>query len=121
MPARARTRIAVGTVDEVPPGGRKIVPYHGGSLGVFNVDGEFVAFRNYCPHHGAPVCVGTVGGQFVASPERELRYEMDGRLLSCPWHHWKFDLKTGGCVTQPAKRLKRFRVVVDGEQLSVEL
>ena len=44
--------------DEIPPGSRKIVEVDGRSIGVFNVDGEFLALRNRCPHQGGPLCEG---------------------------------------------------------------
>ena len=49
---RRMARYVVGTVDEIPPGTRKIVEIAGRSIGVFNVGGEFFALRNRCPHQG---------------------------------------------------------------------
>ncbi|HEV8638476.1 MAG TPA: Rieske 2Fe-2S domain-containing protein, partial [Chloroflexota bacterium] len=45
----------VAAVDEIPPGGRKIVEVAGRSIGVFNLGGEFFALRNRCPHQGGPL------------------------------------------------------------------
>ena len=56
------TRHVVATVDEIPPGGRKIVEIAGRSLGVFNIGGEYFALRNRCPHQGGPLCVGHLTG-----------------------------------------------------------
>ena len=50
------------TVDEIPPGGRKIVEVAGRTIGVFNVDGEFFALLNRCPHQGGPLCTGNTLG-----------------------------------------------------------
>ena len=52
----------VATVDEIPPGERKIVELEGRSLGIFNIDGDFYAVRNICPHQGAPLCEGRLTG-----------------------------------------------------------
>ena len=55
---------------ELPVGGRVIASLGEGgavSVGVFNVNGEIVAFRNECPHAGAPVCVGTLGDAVVST------------------------------------------------------
>jgi hypothetical protein len=57
----------VATLDEIPPGGKKIVEVAGRSIGVFNVGGEFFALRNRCPHQGGPLCLGKLSG-FVVSP-----------------------------------------------------
>ena len=61
------TRYIVATVEEIPPGGRKLVEVAGRSIGVFNLDGVFFALRNRCPHQGGPLCSGPLGGLIVAS------------------------------------------------------
>ena len=55
-------KFVVGKVDEIPPGGRKIVRIAGRSIGVFNVDRGFYAIRNRCPHQGAALCEGKLWG-----------------------------------------------------------
>ena len=60
--------IVVGTVDEIPPGGRKIVEVAGRSIGVFNVGGEFFALRNRCPHQGGPLCEGSAARRRSTRP-----------------------------------------------------
>ena len=52
-------------VDELPPGGRRIVELDGRSIGVFNVHGSFHAIRNVCPHQLAPLCQGTITGTSI--------------------------------------------------------
>src|SRR5947207_3268589 len=58
----------VGTVDEIPVGGRKIVEVAGRSIGIFNVAGEYVALRNRCPHQGGPLCLGVLTGSARVRP-----------------------------------------------------
>ena len=55
-------KYVVAAVDEIPPGGRKIVDVAGRSIGVFNLGGEYFALRNRCPHQGGPLCEGRVWG-----------------------------------------------------------
>ncbi len=85
----------VATVDEIPPGERKIVEVAGRSIGVFNVDGAFYALRNRCPHQGGPLCRGTIAGFVSATKPGEYRVSRHGRTLRCPWHGWEFDVTTG--------------------------
>jgi nitrite reductase (NADH) small subunit len=113
--------IVAGKASDWDPGERRIVPYEKGEIGVFNVNGKFVAVRNYCPHHGAPVCLGALGGSFLPSRPQELEYGNDGEVLSCPWHHFLFDLPSGECLTNPRLRLKRFEVSVDDDRVIVHL
>lgn len=103
----------VGTVEEFPPGARKIVTVGGRSIGVFNVGGTFHALRNLCPHQQAPLCEGRVLGTTLPSRPGEYRMGLEGRILRCPWHAWEFDLATGRSVFAPeACRVKRYPVSV---------
>src|SRR5437016_4853366 len=58
----------VATLNEIPPGSRKIVEIAGRSIGVFNVGGAFYALRNRCPHQGGPLCQGRLEGSGFQGP-----------------------------------------------------
>jgi nitrite reductase/ring-hydroxylating ferredoxin subunit len=106
----------VATVDEIPPGERKIVEVEGRSIGVFNVDGAFYALRNRCPHQGGPLCNGTIAGFVSATKPGEYRVSRHGRVLRCPWHGWEFDVTTGQSWFDPSKvRVRRYEVTVEPE------
>lgn len=79
-------------------------------IGLFNVGGQFRAYRNACPHAGAPVCLGRVSGTPLPSKVYEYIYGREGCILRCPWHGWEFDLKTGEHIVDPQTRLKEVRV-----------
>jgi len=51
-------RHIVATVDDIPPGKRMLVNVRGREIGIFNVDGEYLAISNRCPHEGASLCKG---------------------------------------------------------------
>jgi nitrite reductase/ring-hydroxylating ferredoxin subunit len=69
-------------------------------------DGEEVhAVDNRCPHMGFPLHRGSVA---------------DG-ILTCHWHHARFDLCTGGTFDQWADDLRRFPVEVRGDDVLVAL
>jgi nitrite reductase/ring-hydroxylating ferredoxin subunit len=106
----------VGTVDEIPPGGRKIVEVAGRSIGVFNVGGEFFALRDSCPHQGGPLCQGAISGFVSSGGPGEYRYERDGEILRCPWHGWEYDIRTGQSWVDPRKvRVRRYDVSLEAE------
>lgn len=116
------SRHIVATVDEIPPGGRKVVEVAGRSIGVFNVGGEFFALRNRCPHQGGPLCEGRLSG-FLRSPSPgEYEYSRKGEILRCPWHGWEFDVRTGQSWFDPKRtRVRRYEVSVEAaEAASVE-
>jgi nitrite reductase/ring-hydroxylating ferredoxin subunit len=106
-------RHVVATVDEIPPGSRKIVEVDGRSIGVFNVNGEFLALRNTCPHQGGPLCLGLVGSLVVAARPGEYALSRPGEMLRCPWHGWEFDMRTGQSWFDPARtRVRPYPVTV---------
>ena len=50
-----------------------------GMLALYRVDGEVRCVQAFCPHLEGPLFQGSVAGGEV----------------TCPWHLWRFDLKTG--------------------------
>ena len=113
------TRYIVATVEEIPPGGRKIVELAGRSIGIFNLNGAFFALRNRCPHQGGPLCAGSLGGLIVASSPGEYNYSRAGEMLRCPWHGWEFDIRTGQSWFDPLRvRVRSYEVTIESEQPS---
>ena len=111
-------RYVVASVDELPPGTRKIVDVAGRQVGVFNVNGEFFALLNRCPHQGGPLCEGRLAGRLeVNAPGEPIRYTRGGEILRCPWHSWEYDIRTGQSWFNPARvRVRAYEVdVAPGE------
>jgi nitrite reductase/ring-hydroxylating ferredoxin subunit len=106
--------------DDIPEGGRVVVDIDGKEIGVFNVDGEFYAVANYCTHQGGPLCEGRLGGTMSVDDEYELQWERQGRILSCPWHGWGFDVTTGEHVARSGYRIPVYDVVEEEGQVYVE-
>ena len=103
----------VGTVDEIPPGERKIVDLDGRSVGVFNVGGEFFALLNRCPHQGGPLCLGNTLGFLRSAGVGEFVYSRPGEVVRCPWHGWEYDIRTGQSWFDPRRVLvRRYDVTV---------
>jgi len=110
-------KFVVGTVDEIPPGERKILTVAGRSIGVFNLDGEYLALRNRCPHQGAELCTGTLWGVLKAERPGEFEYEPTREILTCPHHGWEFHLRTGQSWCDPKRlRVRRYNVSVEDAQ-----
>ena len=107
-------RYVVATVDEIRPGERKLVEVAGLSIGVFNVNGEFFALRNRCPHQGGPLCEGKLWGLLEASAPGEFTYSRRGEILTCGWHGWEFDVRTGQSWCDPRRlRARTYAVRVE--------
>lgn len=112
-------KYVVASVEEIPPGQRKIVEVAGQSIGVFNVGGEYFALRNRCPHQGGPLCEGKLWGWLESPAPGEFSYSRRGEILTCGWHGWEFDLRTGQSWCEPRRlRVRTFEVHVEpGAQL----
>jgi len=88
-------RAVVLEAADLPPGRSFPVKAFGTTIALFNVDGDLFALENRCAHHGAPLCHGRVSGALLPSAPGEYRYGREGRVLTCPWHGWEYDLETG--------------------------
>lgn len=114
-------RYPVASIDEIPPGARKIVTVEGRSIGVFNVEGEFHALRNLCPHQQAPLCEGRLLSTTLPSRPGEYVLGRHGQILRCPWHGWEFDLLTGRSLFDPAGcRVRSYPVSVGSDADAAE-
>ena len=114
---RRPRRAVVGVPDDIPPGGRRIVPVAGREIGIFHLDGEFLALLNVCPHRGAPLCTGRMRPS-VEMGEPEFVYSETNEVLKCPWHQWEFDIRTGKALHGDSA-VRTYRVAVEGGELVV--
>ena len=93
--------VQVAQRSEIEPGKSKVVKLGDERVAVFNTDGEFYAINNTCPHQGGPLGEGI----------------LDGESITCPWHEWKYDLKTGCPIVTPA--VKTYALQMDGEAICI--
>jgi nitrite reductase (NADH) small subunit len=90
----------VARAGELAAGERRVMSCDGVEIGVFNVDGDLVAWYNQCAHRGGPVCQGRIFHR-VREPvdgngeTRMLQHDPEHKNIVCPWHGWEFDLRTG--------------------------
>lgn len=95
MASKTSSWLHVGSIDDFPVGSKRILQVGKHEIGIYNVDGELYAVRNYCPHRGAPICMGTRSGTMLPAEHGEYIYGLEGRVLHCPWHQWAFDIESG--------------------------
>lgn len=98
-------RVSIGQAADIPVGEGCVVEAEGKTLALFNVDGAFYALENACAHRGGPLGEG----------------DLDGTVVVCPWHAWRWDVKTGANVNNPAVTMPCFPVSVDDGRVFVEL
>ena len=100
MTTATKNLIRVGSMEEVKERGCTVVTGGGHTIAVFRRDDEFAAVDNRCPHMGFPLDRGTV----------------KNGILTCHWHHARFDLSSGGTFDPFADDVRSFPVSVeDGE------
>jgi nitrite reductase (NADH) small subunit len=95
--------VRVAGTAEVKPGHALVVEVNGKTLAVFNVDGNFHAIDNTCVHRGGPLGEGDV----------------EGSVVTCPWHGWQFNITTGECLKNPAAKVEVYPVKVEGDDIKV--
>ncbi len=121
MAHKGKQKVAVATSDEIAVGERKLVEVDGKSIGVFNVNGDYVAVLNVCPHELAPVCLGRITGTtFASKPGEPFKWGREGEILACPWHGWEFDLKTGAALADK-RHLRMYPVTIEEGSVYVEV
>jgi 3-phenylpropionate/trans-cinnamate dioxygenase ferredoxin subunit len=113
------TRYVVATVDEIAPGGSKLVSVKGREIGLFNVNGSFYALANRCPHAGGALCEGEVVGLVQSDGPGNYKIVRKGEFLRCPWHGWEYEISTGQSWCDPKNvTIRQFPVAVEpGEEL----
>jgi nitrite reductase/ring-hydroxylating ferredoxin subunit len=94
----------VAETTELQPGEGKVVQAGGREVALFNVEGKFCAIDNTCVHRGGPLGEGM----------------LEGSIVTCPWHGWKYDVTTGKCATAPGREVSAYEVKVEGAAVLVK-
>ncbi|HND52905.1 MAG TPA: Rieske 2Fe-2S domain-containing protein [Pirellulaceae bacterium] len=97
--------IRLAAVSDCPPGQARELVAGERIVALFNVDGEFYALDGICPHQGGPLGKG----------------RLNGCILTCPWHGWQYDVKTGQHQTNASICHPGFALRVDGDEIFVDL
>ena len=102
--------IDIGSLEDVPLRGARLVKTQVGCIAIFRTDAEEVfAASNTCPHKGGPLSQGIVHGASV----------------TCPLHNWVISLETGeaqgadeGRTPTVAARVEGGRILLDRAMLA---
>lgn len=114
---RKPRRYVVGRVDDFPQSDRLLISVNGREIGVFRVEGEFFAVLNRCPHLGGPLCHGQVVNKVSSPAPGIVNLDRSQTLLTCPYHNWEFDIRTGQSYFDPDNLTARpFPIEVESGQ-----
>ena len=98
-------KVKVASIHDIPEGEVRKVEANGIEIALSHVDGAFHAVQHQCPHKGGPLGEGF----------------LEGGVLNCPWHGWRFDVTTGKSKYYEKIKIKTFPVSVQGEDVFVEV
>ena len=93
--------VTVAKLSELEPGTCRSIELRQIGLALFNVNGEIFALDNTCPHAGGPLGEG----------------DLEGDIVKCPWHGWKFNVRTGQRIRNPGQEwtVQSYEVrIIDG-------
>lgn len=90
---------------ELAPGAGRLIEIDGKAIALFNVDGSFHAIEDHCLHAGGPLHEG----------------HLEGQIVMCPWHGWRFDVANGACDMNPKVSLRCYPVRVRDGSVEVRV
>lgn len=97
--------VTVARVEDVPPGAVKSVRAGDEEIALAHVDGSFYATQATCLHLKGPLGEG----------------RLEDSVLTCPWHGWQYDVRTGENEFDRAIRLRTYEVHVEDGDVKVAL
>jgi nitrite reductase (NADH) small subunit len=81
------------------------IKHNGRRYAVFDIGGQLEVTDARCPHNGGPLVEGAI---------------RDG-AVTCPWHWYCFDLRTGECRTAGGYQLRKYPVLSRDGRMFAEL
>ena len=95
--------VKVCSMADLAEGRSKAVEAGGKTIALFNVGGTVFALDNTCLHRGGPLGEGM----------------LEGDVVTCPWHMWEYNVRTGEKVGTPSIKLATYPVQVEGSDIKV--
>lgn len=96
------TLIKLANKQDIPEGKAIIVRIPDGrEIALFNLNGSIYALDNLCPHMGGPLGEG----------------EIENSIVTCPWHGWQFDIRTGICENMPGEDASQIKIETINDEI----
>jgi nitrite reductase/ring-hydroxylating ferredoxin subunit len=92
-------------LDACPPGAAVECVVDDHIVALFNVAGEIFALDGVCPHQGGPLGKGC----------------LTGTIVTCPWHGWQFDVRTGQHQLSRSIRQPSYPTRIEGDSIWIDL
>jgi 3-phenylpropionate/trans-cinnamate dioxygenase ferredoxin component len=99
-------KVKVAELSDMEEGELLAIEVDGEPICLVKVNGIICAFTDNCTHIGGPLNEG----------------ELDGDVLTCPWHGAQFNVHTGKVLRGPARQdLQTYPVEIEGEDILISL
>lgn len=95
--------VKVASLSDLAPGSAMVAEVNGKQIALFNVGGTVYATDNTCLHQGGPLGEGS----------------LEGEIVTCPWHLWQYNVRTGEKVGAGDLRVATYLVEVEGTDIKV--
>lgn len=99
---KTKTSAVVGTVEQFEAATMKLAKVGDRRIAVIRTPSGLHAIDNACPHQGYGLVTGA----------------LDGELVTCQWHNWKFDVRDGSCV-RGEEAVASHEITIDGDDVVV--
>ena len=100
------TAVRAASLAEVPTGSCRRAEVNGIRVVLARVGEQIFACADTCAHRGGPLDEG----------------KLTGAKLTCPWHGWMYDVRTGQCLFPPrGTAVATYPVRIDGGQIWVDV
>ena len=90
---------------DLQEGTMKLVSVEGSPVLLIKQSSQIFAIDNRCPHMGCAFSGGT----------------LDGFLIVCPCHDWRFDLRTGKYQDEPSFKLTKYNLKIKSGKIWIQL
>jgi nitrite reductase/ring-hydroxylating ferredoxin subunit len=98
-------RIKVCKEDELAPGDVRTVTILASTVAVFRLGDRLYGLEADCKHEGACIANGTI----------------DGTVVACPEHGWRYDIPTGECLEKSDSKLKTYTAYMENGYIWVDV
>ena len=98
-----RVFVTVARIEELPPGTLKAVRLGDDAIALAHCNGGIYAVQADCVHLHGPLAEG----------------HLEGCILTCPWHGWQYDVRTGENEFDLAIKLRTYDVQVENGEIRV--
>ena len=98
-----KKNITLAHISELEVNSSKVILHDGTAIALFRLKDGFYALEIRCPHRGGSLGEGAI----------------DGCVVTCPWHQWKFDIKSGGSTENINCSVKTLSVFIEQDLIKL--